>query len=138
MDTSQILTRIRRAGAGAVAGATTQKTWAQKIPKRKSKQCKYKSHSMQKKTHKRQSVPVVVPIKIDTNPSLNYGGANSKSTKMELALELGLSCNRHAASEHNHKLERVEIEEARQELNHWAQLQSKYKENMTALGGLLA
>ena len=49
-----------------------------------------------------------------------------------------MSFKRHAASEHNHKQERVDIEEARQELHHQAQLRSKDKKNMTYLGGILA
>ena len=49
-----------------------------------------------------------------------------------------LSCKRHAASEHNRKQNKVEIEEARQELHHQAQLRSKENINMTSIGGILA
>ena len=93
---------------------------------------------MQKKNHKRHSVPVVVTIQIETTTSLNHREVKRKSTKMELDMELDLSCKRNAASEHNLKRERVDIEEARQELHHQAQLQSKDKEKMTYLGGILA
>ena len=58
---------------------------------------------MQKKNHKRQSVTVVVQIKIDTTTSLNSCAANRESTKMELAMEMDLSSKRHVASEHNRK-----------------------------------
>ena len=105
--------------------------------KQKRKLCRYKSHSTQKKTHERQSIPVVVPIQIETNPSINIREANRKITNMELTLDLELYCKRHAESEHNRKLERVDIEEERQELHHQAQLISKEKENTTSLGGLL-
>ena len=37
---------------------------------------------VRRKTHKCQSVPVVVPIQIDTTPSLNYRAANRESTTM--------------------------------------------------------
>ena len=95
------------AGSGSINGATTPKrTWARKMPQRKSKLCRYKYHSTQKNTHKCQSVPVIVPIQIDTTPSLNSSAANRKSTKMGLALDLGLSHKRNAASEHNCKRER--------------------------------
>ena len=57
---------------------------------------------------------------------------------MELALEMELSCKRHTTSVYNHKRERVDIEDERQELHHQDQLQSKVKEKMTALGSLLA
>ena len=82
---------------------------------------------IRRKNHKCQSVPVVILIQIDTTPSINPRASNSESTKMELALELDLSCKRHTESEHNRKQERVDIEEASQELHHHAQLQSKDK-----------
>ena len=56
---------------------------------------------------------------------------------MELATELDLYLKSHVASEHNYKQEIVYIEEARQELYHQAQILSKEKEKMTALGGIL-
>ena len=57
---------------------------------------------------------------------------------MELALDLDFSRKRHVASNHNRKRDRVYIEEARKELHHQAQIRSKDKEKMTALGGILA
>ena len=66
---------------------------------------------VRRKNHKHQSVPVVVPNKIDSTTSLNSRAANRKSTNMELALDLELSCKRHDVSEHNRKQERVETEE---------------------------
>ena len=69
---------------------------------------------MQGKKHKHQSVPVVFLIQIDTTPYLNYRAANRESNKLELALEMELSRKRHAASEHNRKRDRLDIEEARQ------------------------
>ena len=107
------------------------------MPKQKSKLCRYKYHSTQKKNHKRQVFPVVVPIKIDTTPSLNFCESNRKSTKMELATELDLYLKSHVASEHNYKQEIVYIEEARQELYHQDKIRSKDKEKITALGVLL-
>ena len=90
-----------------------------------------------KKNHKGQSVPVFVPIQIDTTHSLNSRAENSKITKMEFALELDFYCKRRAASDHNRKRERVYIEESRQELHHQDQLRYKDKENITDLGGIL-
>ena len=52
---------------------------------------------LRRKTHKRQSLPAVVPIQIDSNPSRNSCLGNRKITKMELALELELSRKRLAA-----------------------------------------
>ena len=66
---------------------------------------------MQRKTHKRQSIPIVVPIQIETTPYISSCEANRKITNMGLTMELDLYCKRHAESEHNRKLERVEIEE---------------------------
>ena len=57
---------------------------------------------------------------------------------MELASELDFSRKRQANLVHNRKQEIVVIEEARQELHHQEQLQSKYKEKMKSLGGLFA
>ena len=65
---------------------------------------------VRRKNHKRQSVPVVVPIKIDTTPSFSSPISNRKITKMGFSMELDLSCKRHVASEHNRKQERVDIE----------------------------
>ena len=50
-----------------------------------------------KNNNKRQSVPVVVPNKIETTPSLNSCEVNSKITKMDIDLDVDLSRNRHAA-----------------------------------------
>ena len=58
---------------------------------------------VRRETHKRQSVLVVVPIQIDTNPSLNNRAVNRKNNNMELAMEMDLSSKRHVASEHNRK-----------------------------------
>ena len=107
------------------------------MPNQKSKLCRYKSHNTQRKNHKRPSVLVVVSIQIDTNPYLISRAANRKSTNMELALDMDLSCKMYAASEHNRKRERLEIEEERQTFNHQAKLRSNDKENMTALGRIL-